>query len=212
MRERFLESVCRVVPAAANLTLRDWRAGEMPVAARDRSPTAERRCADGGFAHRLRHLDAVPLDHAPLRRTGTSNCSTMAGTNGRCAARGRSADAAHSAPVRFGSFPAGRDGAAPLIGSTPAMRVLRNKIERVAATDFTVLIEGESGTGKELVARQIHELSHRRCGPLRGHQLRGARRDAARGGVVRHRGAHGDRRSRPARQVRARRRRHTLPR
>jgi transcriptional regulator with GAF, ATPase, and Fis domain len=58
------------------------------------------------------------------------------------------------------------DGAAPLIGSTPAMRVLRHKIERVAATDFTLLIEGESGTGKELVARQVHELSHRRTGPF----------------------------------------------
>jgi transcriptional regulator with GAF, ATPase, and Fis domain len=58
------------------------------------------------------------------------------------------------------------DGAAPLIGATPAMRVLRHKIERVAATDFTLLIEGESGTGKELVARQVHELSHRRAGPF----------------------------------------------
>jgi transcriptional regulator with PAS, ATPase and Fis domain len=43
---------------------------------------------------------------------------------------------------------------------------LRETIARVAATDFTVLIEGESGTGKELVARQIHELSHRRQGPF----------------------------------------------
>ena len=56
--------------------------------------------------------------------------------------------------------------AAPLIGSTPAMRVLRHRIERVAATDFTVLVEGESGTGKELVARQVHELSRRRAGPF----------------------------------------------
>jgi transcriptional regulator with PAS, ATPase and Fis domain len=39
-------------------------------------------------------------------------------------------------------------------------------VERVAATDFAVLIEGESGTGKELVARQIHELSRRRGGPF----------------------------------------------
>lgn len=59
-----------------------------------------------------------------------------------------------------------RDGAAPLIGSTPAMAALRSRIERVAGTDFTVLLEGESGVGKELVARQIHELSGRRTGPF----------------------------------------------
>ena len=58
------------------------------------------------------------------------------------------------------------DGAAPLIGSTEVMISLRDRVERVAATDFTVLIEGESGTGKELVARQIHELSRRRAGPF----------------------------------------------
>ena len=58
------------------------------------------------------------------------------------------------------------DGAAPLIGSSGAIRGVRERIERVAVTDFTVLIEGESGTGKELVARQIHELSRRRRGPF----------------------------------------------
>ena len=59
-----------------------------------------------------------------------------------------------------------RDGAAPLIGSSPAMCHLRDRIERVAASDFTVLIEGESGSGKELVARQIHDLSSRRRNPF----------------------------------------------
>ncbi len=58
------------------------------------------------------------------------------------------------------------DKAAPLIGSSAEIRVVRDRIEKVAATDFTVLIEGESGTGKELVARQIHELSRRRRGPF----------------------------------------------
>jgi transcriptional regulator with PAS, ATPase and Fis domain len=58
------------------------------------------------------------------------------------------------------------DGAAPLIGSSRPIRLLRERIERVAATDFTVLVEGESGSGKELVARQIHELSRRRRGPF----------------------------------------------
>ena len=37
------------------------------------------------------------------------------------------------------------DGAAPLIGSSRAIRALRQRIERVAATDFTVLVEGPSG-------------------------------------------------------------------
>jgi DNA-binding NtrC family response regulator len=52
----------------------------------------------------------------------------------------------------------------PLVGSSPSMLTLRMNIERVAATDFTVLIQGESGTGKELVARQLHRLSRRQHG------------------------------------------------
>jgi DNA-binding NtrC family response regulator len=58
------------------------------------------------------------------------------------------------------------DGTAPLIGSSQAIRAVRERIQRVAATDFTILIEGESGTGKELVARQIHDLSRRYRGPF----------------------------------------------
>jgi transcriptional regulator with PAS, ATPase and Fis domain len=46
------------------------------------------------------------------------------------------------------------------------MDALRANIDRVAATDFTVLLEGESGVGKELVARQIHASSRRRNGPF----------------------------------------------
>jgi two-component system response regulator HydG len=71
--------------------------------------------------------------------------------------------------ARAGLLPAVKpkvERAAPLIGTTPAMRTLRNEIQRVAGTDFTVLLEGESGVGKELVARQIHELSRRRSGPF----------------------------------------------
>ena len=59
-----------------------------------------------------------------------------------------------------------RDGAAPIIGTSRAMRAVRDSVERMALTDFTVLIDGESGTGKELVARQIHDISARRAGPF----------------------------------------------
>jgi transcriptional regulator with PAS, ATPase and Fis domain len=71
---------------------------------------------------------------------------------------------AHGRPPQFARVRG--DGAAPLIGSSRAIRDVRERIERVAATDFTVLIEGESGSGKELVARQIHDLSRRRKGPF----------------------------------------------
>lgn len=71
-----------------------------------------------------------------------------------------------AARTRNAPRPALPSGAAPLIGTTSVMKLLRERVERVALTDFTVLIEGESGTGKELVARQVHELSRRRAGPF----------------------------------------------
>jgi transcriptional regulator with PAS, ATPase and Fis domain len=66
----------------------------------------------------------------------------------------------------FDGSRARRARSAGLIGSTPPMAALRASIERVAATDFVILLEGESGVGKELVARQIHERSRRRSGPF----------------------------------------------
>jgi len=69
-------------------------------------------------------------------------------------------------PTARAGEPRSTTGAAPLIGASLLMQGLRERVERVALTDFTVLIQGESGTGKELVARQIHELSPRRAGPF----------------------------------------------
>ena len=53
-----------------------------------------------------------------------------------------------------------------LIGTSPVMKKLFTTIDRVAATDNSVLIAGQTGTGKELVARAIHNKSQRANGPF----------------------------------------------
>jgi DNA-binding NtrC family response regulator len=52
----------------------------------------------------------------------------------------------------------------PMIGETPKMLKLYGMLDKVAASDSTVLILGESGTGKELIAAAIHERSSRAKG------------------------------------------------
>jgi transcriptional regulator with GAF, ATPase, and Fis domain len=53
-----------------------------------------------------------------------------------------------------------------LLGESPPMRQLKEKIARVARTSGCVLVRGESGSGKELVARAIHRNSPRSDRPL----------------------------------------------
>jgi two-component system nitrogen regulation response regulator NtrX len=53
-----------------------------------------------------------------------------------------------------------------IVGKTPVMRALMEKIEKVAATPARVLITGDNGTGKELVARALHRMSPRATKPF----------------------------------------------
>ncbi len=59
-----------------------------------------------------------------------------------------------------------RVGKHTLVFAGEIMRRVMAQIERVAASEARVCIYGETGTGKELVARTLHEKSHRAAGPF----------------------------------------------
>ncbi len=72
-----------------------------------------------------------------------------------------------ASPARpAGAGPAGDAALRRLVGSSAAMRQVRDRILKVARSMAPVLICGESGTGKELTAQALHANSHRASAPL----------------------------------------------
>ncbi len=53
-----------------------------------------------------------------------------------------------------------------VVTGAPAMLEICRLVEKIAASDISVMLTGESGTGKEVFARAIHDLSSRRDGPF----------------------------------------------
>ena len=51
-------------------------------------------------------------------------------------------------------------------GKGPAMTSIRQTVEKISATDATVLITGENGTGKDVLAGEIHRMSARALRPM----------------------------------------------
>ncbi|MDX2117362.1 MAG: sigma-54 dependent transcriptional regulator [Planctomycetota bacterium] len=90
------------------------------------------------------------------RRLVRENALLKAGSNGS----GASEDgAARGAPI-------GLRGMDRLIGSSDAMKRLRDEVAAIAGSHGTVLVHGESGAGKEVVARTIHDCSPRKENPF----------------------------------------------
>jgi len=72
-----------------------------------------------------------------------------------------------SAARAQGSRPPGAEVAVQrLVGDSPPMRGVKERIAKVARSMAPVLVRGESGTGKELVAKAIHASSHRAQAPF----------------------------------------------
>lgn len=75
--------------------------------------------------------------------------------------------AAHPHKRKEANAPLGaNDALTRLVGASPVMQQVKERIVKVANSMAPVLICGESGTGKELVARALHSSSHRRSGPF----------------------------------------------
>lgn len=102
---------------------------------------------NGTFVDRLR-LGEVIVESDVRLRVGDSLL--------RLKILGSTVDIPLSTHTRFG----------PLLGKSPAMRRVFERLAKVAPSDATVLITGESGTGKEVCARAIHEHSRRADKPL----------------------------------------------
>jgi len=63
-----------------------------------------------------------------------------------------------------GGHTEGRQNFDAIIGESPALKRVLQRVELVAESNSTVLVTGETGTGKELIARAIHRLSPNRHG------------------------------------------------
>jgi hypothetical protein len=117
--------------------------------------------------------ESAPRDPDDLRRAGGA-ADPQRAPRERAAARQPDAARTHRADALR------RDP-----GLVAAMQEVFRKVQKVAATDISVLITGETGTGKELIAREIHARSPRAKGPVRHHQLRRDPREPARVRAVR---------------------------
>ena len=132
----------------------------------------------------------------------------------RAGLRGRGAGLLGSRPSRDAeraAAPIG-SGSATSVG-TPACARCSTRCARVGRTGATVLIHGESGTGKELVAELLHAASDRASGPLVKVNCAALVETAALERALRSREGRLHRCERPAaRSLRARQRRHAVPR
>ncbi len=72
----------------------------------------------------------------------------------------------HEENVRLRSSIKERYRLGSIIGKSPAIQKVYERIIKAASTGATVIINGESGTGKELVARTVHDLSYRKDKPF----------------------------------------------
>jgi DNA-binding NtrC family response regulator len=116
----------------------------------------------------------LPLDPFLLSRALNNVLGSLSGDSSGASSKVAGADPPKAAQASTSavstaaeiSEPAVRVSGDPIVGQDPGLMKVFRVVEKVAATDSTVMIHGESGTGKELIARAIHQASARSQKPM----------------------------------------------
>ena len=130
--------------------------------------------AHGSAENAVEALKAGAFDYltkpVDLKQFRSVVASAIQGPAHALAAGGPERGRSETDPARPGNRAAGFGGTAStlqrLVGESAVMQAVKSRIVKVAGSMAPVLIQGESGTGKELVARAVHECSHRAGGPF----------------------------------------------
>ncbi|MCK7513309.1 MAG: sigma-54 dependent transcriptional regulator [Desulfobacterales bacterium] len=122
------------------------------VSAMDDVPTAVQAMSSGASDYLVKPLNSEQAGGAGPEQPRTLPLPRRAGP------RGPQEDLRQPEATRTPS--------ATIIAEDESMALVFHQVEAVAGTDYSVVINGESGTGKEMLARVIHQLSHRAKAPF----------------------------------------------
>tara|TARA_R110002020_G_scaffold14479_3_gene51342 strand:+ start:10566 stop:12005 length:1440 start_codon:yes stop_codon:yes gene_type:complete len=109
---------------------------------------------------------AKPFDHEEMLQAVARIISDSQARRTQAPSIGNASPPDIGAPAETPQVATGNGHSMGIIGNCAPMQTLFKRINKVAPTDSTVLIQGESGTGKELVARALHENSRRAKAPM----------------------------------------------
>ena len=119
----------------------------------------------GAFDYLTKPVDLKQLRSAVTAALQSQRGPLAPGANGGSAS-GTGNGAAADAPRKPTIAASGAASPRRIVGNSPSVVQIKARIEKVASSMAPVLILGESGTGKELVARAVHDCSHRSAGPF----------------------------------------------